>query len=66
VRANRDFILLAVNNHDRLEALNKTAAHVISQMLQMLPAKRDWLDPDIEKLARSVLKEVEEQRKGNV
>lgn len=36
------------------------AMYCLLQIVQMLPSRRDWLDPDIEKLARAVLSQAKE------
>lgn len=46
----RNDIVRAINKHPGL-------VHVVRQVLFSLPAKRDWLDPDIERMAKDLLKD---------
>jgi len=34
----------------------KDLEYVLGQIIDSLPSKRDWLDPDIERMARKLLK----------
>lgn len=45
-------IVVAVNHHEALVS-------ALSQIIFALPRNRDWLDPELEKYARAVLREVE-------
>jgi hypothetical protein len=40
---------------ERLERENKTLLHCLKQIINDLPANRDWLNPDIERLAKQAI-----------
>lgn len=42
---------------ERYREQNSALRYVVAQLLSSLPANRDWLDPEIERLAKTVLKE---------
>lgn len=51
------------NIFELLEAdLLGQALYCLSQIVKMLPSRRDWLDPDIEKLANAVLAQAKEKK----
>jgi len=45
---------LAIEADKRIEDLE----YALKELVQALPINRDWLDPDIERLARHLLKDV--------
>jgi hypothetical protein len=49
------FIVEAVNQHDALLAENAVLRLVLGQIVCDLPTKRDWLDPELEANARTLL-----------
>lgn len=51
---------------DRLNDENKTLKYIIKQILNDLPQNKDWLNPDIEKMARIIIIEDEFQKSMSV
>lgn len=44
----------------REEPLDKTLAMVLNQILESLPTNKDWLDPQLEQVARELVAEVQQ------
>jgi hypothetical protein len=49
--------------NDRLNALIGESRIIIKSIMDDLPQKRDWLDPDIEREARQIIKKIGESTK---
>ena len=50
-----------VENDEQLAKENVKARWLLSQIITHLPTSRDWLDPDVEREARALLNQKEEQ-----
>jgi len=49
-KANAAFVVRACNSHDEL-------LYCLKSIINDLPSNRDWLNPDIERMARTLIKE---------
>lgn len=57
IKASMRLIAIAVNSYEANQERIKELEFLLERIVADLPAKRDWLDPDIERAARAALQE---------
>ncbi len=63
----RDAVIFAIAEQDanaRLIAAAPTMHFLLKRLIDELPTRRDWLDPDLERMARDILATVEGDARG--